>query len=195
MKAFEGFKSEASNKIENLPAGPYVAVIKNVKIDGAEPDQALILRVDVSEGPYDGYFLDRFQKETRKANGKYEPRYRGDFRIRIPNDANTKALYPESDKRRFNDMIYRIEKSNDGYHWDWNEDGLKGLTVGINMQQDEYNGVPFTKIGRLEIADDVRKGLVKPMAASARVSGEKAEPSKDKQTGMEKVDQPELPWF
>lgn len=192
MKAFNGFKSEASNKIESLAAGPYVAVIKAVKIDGLEPDQALILRMDVSEGPYAGYFMDRWDREQKKANGKYEPKYKGDYRLRIPNDANTRAMYPESDKKRFNDAIYRIEKSNDGYHWDWNENGLVGLTVGINMQQDEYNGVPFTKIGRLEIADDVRKGIVKPMQPRERKD---STPQIDQQSGMAKVEQVDVPWF
>ena len=40
MKAFNGFESKAqSNKPKQLPAGPYVAKIKAVKIDGLEPDQ------------------------------------------------------------------------------------------------------------------------------------------------------------
>ena len=40
MKQFEGFKSEApAKKFPTLPAGTYVAAIKNVKIDGQEPDQ------------------------------------------------------------------------------------------------------------------------------------------------------------
>ena len=190
MKAYNGFKAEASNKIEALPAGPYVAVIKAVKIDGQEPDQALILRMDVAEGPYAGYFLDRYQKETRKAAGKYEPRYKGDFRLRIPNDANTKALYPESDKKRFGDAVYRIEKSNPDYHWDWNE---QGLVVGINMQQDEFNGVPFTKIGRLEIADDVRAGTVTAMPPRERRDA--PAPQVDRQSGMVKAEDAELPWF
>jgi hypothetical protein len=193
MKAYNGFKAEASNKIEALPAGPYVAVIKAVKIDGQEPDQALILRMDVAEGPYAGYFLDRYQKETRKAAGKYEPRYKGDFRLRIPNDANTKALYPESDKKRFGDAVYRIEKSNPDYHWDWNEQGLVGLVVGINMQQDEFNGVPFTKIGRLEIADDVRAGTVTAMPPRERRDA--PAPQVDRQSGMVKAEDAELPWF
>ena len=111
MKAFNGFKSEASNnKPKALPAGPYVAKILNVKVDGEEPDQTLVLRLDVAEGEYTDYFKDRYNRE--KENSKYEPKYKGDFRLRIPNEANTKAMYPESDIRRFNDAIWRIEKSN-----------------------------------------------------------------------------------
>lgn len=195
MKAFNGFKSEAQNtKPKALPAGPYVAKILAVKVDGEDPDQTLIIRVDVTEGPYANYFRDRFKRE--KENSRYEPRYKGDFRLRIPNDNNTKAMYPESDLRRFNDAIYRIEKSNPGYHWDWNEQGLVGKTVGINMQDNEYNGVPFTKIGRLEIADDVRNGVCDKMNPKAP-RGDAYEPpvaQVDQQTGFTAVETDELPF-
>ena len=184
MKPFAGFKSEAiSNRPKMLPAGPYVAVIKAVKIDGQEPDQQLVLRVDVSEGEYKDYFMNRYKRENE--SGKYEVKYKGDFKLRIPNPENTKALYPESDLRNFNDAMYRIESSNPGYKWDWEERGLIGKTVGINMQEREYNGNLFTRIGRLENADDVRKGIVKPMPSKV---------STDAASGMTVVQQEELPW-
>ena len=172
MKAFNGFESKAqSSKPRQLPAGPYVAKIKAVKVDGLEPDQALIIRVDVCEGEFKDYFFNRYkndQKAYENGKSKYEPKYKGDYRIRIPNDENTKAQYPESDRKRFGDMIYRIEESNPGYHWDWNEQGLVGLVVGINMQEDSYNGNAFTKIGRLEIVSEVRSGTVQAMAPRQR---------------------------
>lgn len=195
MKAFNGFKSEASNKkMGSLPAGPYVAKIKAVKIDGLEPDQTLVLRLDVCEGEFTDYFLRRYMNE--KENSRYEPRYKGDFRLRIPNDANTKAMYPESDLKRFNDAIYRIENSNPGYHWDWNEQGLVGLLVGINMQESEYNGSPFTRIGRLEIADDVRKGIVQTMKPKVPKGDAYDTPPLpvDQQSGFTAVETDELPF-
>ena len=185
MKAFNGFKSEAmANKPRQLPAGPYVAKIKAVKIDGDEPDQQLVLRVDVIEGDFANYFSERYKRESEKFDNV---RYKGDYKIRIPNENNKRALYPESDIRNFNDAMYRIEQSNPGYHWDWNEQGLAGLVVGINMQESEYNGSTFTRIGRLEIADDVRKAIVKPMAPK-----KPKEAPVDQQTGMAQV-QEELP--
>ena len=161
MKAFEGFKSESSGNgaYEQLPAGPYVAKITNVKIDGVEPDQSLVLRLEVLEGEYKDYFSKRYQHD-KDNGGMYEAKYKGDYRLRIPNPANTKSKYPDSDKRRFNDAIWRIERSNEGYHWDWNEKGLIGKVVGMSMQDDEYNGNQFTRIGRLEVAQDVRNGIV-----------------------------------
>lgn len=187
MKAFQGFKSEAAGrKADPLPAGPYVAMIKAVKIDGKEPDQQLIIRVDVCEGEFTDYFMNRYKRE--KESGRFEPRYKGDFKLRIPNDNNPKAQYPESDLRRFNDAIYRIEKSNPGYQWDWNEQGLVGKTVGINMQAGEYNGNPYTRIGRLEIADDVRKGIVERMKPREARGDAYEPPVTDQQTGFTAVE-------
>lgn len=164
MKAYNGFESKASNggSYEQLPAGAYVAVIKNVKIDGTEPDQTLILRVDITEGEYANYFTNRYRHDSEGA-GRFPVKYKGDFRLRIPNDQNTKALYPASDRRRFEDAIWRIEQSNPGYRWSWDEKSLIGKAVGINMQEGEYNGTPYTTIGRLEVVSDVRSGAAKPM--------------------------------
>ena len=188
MKAFNGFKAEASTgKVKQLPVGAYVAKIKKVFIDGTEPDQYIRLRVDVCEGPYENFFLNRFMAD--KESSKYEPKYKGDYKIRIPNDNNPKAMYPESDLKRFNDMIYRIEQSNDGYHWDWNEKGLEGLLVGINMVESEYNGYKFTKIGRTEIAQDVRAGKLKAPKGDADDTQ-----FVDQQSGFVAVETDELPF-
>ena len=51
MKKVNGFKSEAPKTgYPMLPAGAYVCGIKNVKIDGQEPDQQLVLLMDIIEG-------------------------------------------------------------------------------------------------------------------------------------------------
>jgi hypothetical protein len=203
MKAFNGFKSEAiTSKPKNLPAGAYVARILDVKIEGEEPDQTLIIRLDVCEGEYIEYFRNRYKTEKEKKekdNSRFEPRYKGDYRLRIPNPENKKAMYPESDTRRFNDAIYRIEQSNPGYHWDWDERGLVGKYIGINMQDAEYNGNQFTRIGRLEIVEDVRRGLVQAMRprqprGDADDSKYIQTPIVDKQAGFTAVETDELPF-
>lgn len=193
MKAFNGFKSEASTgKIKQLPVGAYVAKIKKVFIDGTEPDQYIRLRVDVCEGPFENFYFNRFMQD--KDNSKYEPKYKGDYKIRIPNENNKKALYPESDLKRFNDMIYRIEQSNPGYHWDWNEKGLEGLLVGINVVESEYNGYRFTKIGRTEIVQDVRAGRVTAMEPKAPKGDADDSTFIDQQSGFTAVETDELPF-
>ena len=150
MKAFEGFRSEKSSggSFGQLPAGAYVGKITSVKIEGAEPDQTLAIAVDVTEGEHAGYFSQRLKHDQENSSGKYEVKYKGVYRLRIPNPANTKAMYPDSDKKRFNDAIWRIESSNPGYHWDWNEKGLVGRAIGFSMQEGTFNGIAYTTIGR-----------------------------------------------
>lgn len=195
MKAFDGFKSEKSNTgagFGQLPAGAYVGKITSVKIEGAEPDQTLAIAVDVTEGEHAGYFSRRL-KHDQEMGGQFEVRYKGVYRLRIPNPANTRAMYPDSDKKRFGDAIWRIEASNPGYHWDWNEKGLVGRAVGFSMQDCTYNGNPYTAIGRFEVVDDVRAGNV-PMMKPRKPRGDaSASAPADVPAGFTQVEE-ELPF-
>ena len=194
MINYNGMKAE-ENKNESygqLPAGPYVAGIQNVKIDGNAPDQTLILRLDIIEGEYTGYFTKRYQHDSQMG-GMYPARYKGDYKLRIPNPQSS-SQYPETDVRRMNDMIFRVESSNPGFHWDGDETKLKGKVVGISMQDDEYNGNPFTRIARLEIANDVRNGIVKVMKPRKRQEQTATAPVLDAQTNFPIVETEELPF-
>ena len=186
MKQFDGFKSEApTTKMPILPAGTYVAGIKNVKIDGKEPDQQLVLRLDIIEGEWSGYYTKRYERDSQNTGfqQKYQARYKGDFRIQIPDSNNSRRQHPEWDIRTFNNAMYCIEQSNPGYKWDWNEGSLKGKVVGINVREGSYNGNTFTQIGRLEVADDVRKGIVQTMKPREPRS-DAAEPTTDSGSGF-----------
>lgn len=166
MKKVNGFKSEAPKTgYPMLPAGAYVCGIKNVKIDGQEPDQQLVLRLDIIEGEWAGYYTKRYEHDSQNAgfNQGYQAKYKGDFRIQIPDEANEKRQHIEWDLKNFNGSIWCIEQSNPGFKWDWNEAKLKGKIVGINVREGTFNGNTYTQIGRLEVADDVRNGVVRPM--------------------------------
>jgi len=196
MIKYNGMKSEAaSGNVGQLPAGPYVAKVLKVEIEGDAPDQRLVLKMDVAEGYYLDFFMNKFKAQSAKG-GTYTVTFKGVYKLRIPNERNRSALYPESDIRKFNDMIYRFEKSNPGFHWDGDEQKLKGLQIGINMQEDQYNGNQFTRIGRLEIADDVRNGIVKAMKPRERKGDawEVPQPEQvqiDPKTGFTAVEIPE----
>lgn len=195
MKAFDGFVSEPKNrKPAQLPAGLYIAQILAVKIQGVEPDQTLILRLDIAEGEWKGYYTRRFQRESENSRSQYPAKYKGDYRLRIPNLDNKRAMYPESDLANFKDAIYKIEQSNPGYHWDWNESGLVGLLIGVNVQQGTYNGFDFTRIGQLEIVDEVKTGKAKAMAPLAPRSDASYDPPVDQQTGYVQVDTDQVPF-
>ena len=171
MKAFNGYTGERSPKgYPQLPAGPYVGKIMNVKIDGLEPDQSLVLLLDVTEGEHTNYYAKRFAHDDKAYNdkkSKYPAKYKGTLYLRIPNPESKKSMYPESDLRTFNDAMADIMSSNPGYTWAWDETSLKGLTVGFSVRQGTYNGSNFTKIVRLEDANEVRMGHVETLAPMA----------------------------
>lgn len=163
MKPINGFKPEAPKAgYPMLPKGLYIGTIQAVKIEGAAPDQQLVLRIDITEGEYAGYYTKRYHSD-KDAGGKYEVRYKGDFKIQIPDEANTKRQHYDWDLRTLNNSIWAIEDSNDGYHWDWNESGLKGKAIGINVREGSYNGSPYTIIGRLESVKAIKAGTAKVM--------------------------------
>lgn len=205
MIKYSGMQAKESNGNKSqLPAGPYVAIVKDARIEGNAPDQQLAIMLDISEGDYAAFYTTKYL--TAKERGSnYEIKYKGIIRLRIPNEDNKKALYPESDKRKFNDMIARFQNSNPGVSL-YGENGLdetrlKGLTVGISVQEDEYNGSRFTKIARLENADDVRQGKVAVMPPKQRdggnpMTGSMMSPAQtvDQQSGMMTVNTVALPW-
>ena len=195
MKAYKGFKSEKSGTAyPQLPAGAYVAAIQNVKIVGTEPDQQLVLRLEIIEGEWAGYFTKRYQNDA-SGGGQYEVKYKGDMELQIPNDDNHDRQHPEWDERTFNNFIYCIQASNPGYTWDWKENGLKGKTIGVSAREEVWNGNTFTKLRRLEVADDVRKGLVKPMRPKTDNSSlPQNTPAETTTNGFTMVETEELPF-
>lgn len=194
MKQFEGFKSEASgSSYPMLPVGAYVCEIKNVKIDGTEPDQQLILRLDIVEGEHTGYYTARYNHDAGFAKqNNYHTKFKGDFKVQIPNSENTKREHPEWDIKAFNNMVYCVEQSNEGYKWNWDEKTLKGKMVGINVRAGTYNGNPYTQIGKLETVKDVRDGVVKPM--KPKPDSNPPAPAIDAPSGFAVVDTEELPF-
>ena len=197
MIQFEGMRpQESGSSNKQLPAGPYVAKVLGARVIGQAPDQQLEVMLDIAEGQYTDFYMNKFTAQKQRGSN-YEVRYKGILKLRIPNPDNKNALYPESDIRRFNDMIYRFEKSNDGFHWDGDESRLTDLTVGISVQDDEFNGNQFTKPVRFEIADDVRNGRVSKMPPKWEQRNRQQDPTKaptaDRRSGMQIVTE-KLPW-
>ena len=181
MAKIKGFKSEAPAKaFPMLPKGAYVAGIKNVKIDGEGHDRQIVFRVDIIEGEQTGYFTKRYNHDKENAQ-QYDAKYKGDYKVQIPDAANEKRQHIEWDLKKLNNTVWAIEQSNPGFRWDGDTDTIgqfKGKTVGINMQYGTFNGVGFTRIGHLCVAEDARKGLVPPMKdLPDRMSGDNAQTS------------------
>lgn len=188
MKSTSDFKSErAANSYPMLPKGLYAATIKAVKVEDDGPDQRLTLRLEITEGEYAGYYTKRYNADKERG-GQFEVKYKGDYTLYAVDKKNTNRRWPDSDIKTFNGAIWAIEQSNPGYHWDWNEDGLKGKFVGINVRQGSYNGSPYTTIGRLESIPEIREGKVKVMQ-DAKPRGSAAQTEAPANDGFTQVDE------
>lgn len=196
MIKYAGMKAEESGNKKNnqLPVGAYVCQVIDARVEGNKPDQRLAVVMEIYEGEYKGWFMKRY--EYQKEHSQYKPKYKGVLRLRIPNPDNDKAMYPESDQRRFNDMLARFQTSNPNTEF-FNENGfdenlLKGKLIGVSVAEDEYNGNMFTKVVRFENVDDVRHGLVKPI--TRKEPDPTPAPMVDQRSQMEIVNTEQLPW-
>ena len=64
--------------------------------------------------------------------------------------------------RRFKTIMMNFEESNPGYHWDWDEQTLKGKLIGalFNNKEYEFNGRHgfFTNCHSLVSLEKIRSG-------------------------------------
>lgn len=197
MIKYNGMKAEVrTGAVKQLPAGPYVAKVLSVQIEGREPDQRLAVYLDIAEGEFKDFWMKKYRAQKDRETADRKVTYKGILRIRIPNPDNKNAMYPEKDIANFNDMIGRFQASNPGFEWDGEETKLAGLLIGISVQEDSYNGYPFTKPVRFEIVDDVREGKVPVMAPKNREDepDPTTAPMMDQRSGMQVVNTENLPW-
>ncbi len=130
---------------ESMPAGGYVAVIKNVEDDANK--ECLKISFDIAEGEFKNYYMSLYNVANF---------WGGNFW----------RSYKESAARFFKSFITAVSKSNHGFMWDWNEQKLKGKLVGVVLQEEEYQGNDGTVKLRLTVQetrsiDEIRKGNFK----------------------------------
>ncbi len=176
MKKFDVEIKKAAQASEPLPAGGYVARILNAKVEPYSWGEVLVISFDISEGVHKDFFARQFRESQYE-----DKKWKGNFRLTVPQPGHE---YEASQKRTFGNAIWAVEDSNSGYHWDWNEAGLKGKTVGVLFRDKEWefdgrNGMTTECCGFIS-AEDVRKGnfktpkpklLKKPAAAQSSDSG------------------------
>ena len=137
MKKIEGFKElqkETGEVVEfnNIGAGPQVCRILGIK--NIVEKEYLLAIVDVVEGEFKGTFKEQFDRNT-KDDKKW------------PFTATKYASYKKTAEKFFAAFITSVEKSNDGYKFDWDETKLKGKLVVCNFGIEEYLSDDFDDNG------------------------------------------------
>lgn len=155
MKAYNGFKArKASTGFPELPVGGYVCKILSARVEGGQYGEQLIVAYDVTEGEYANFWKTAFDADTRN-----DKKWSGVCYISVPSDSDE-----EWKRKPFENFIYAVEESNSGYHWDWNEMGLKGKAVGILIGEKEKLSQDGTQVYTNKVArgtaavQDIRSG-------------------------------------
>lgn len=108
---------KASGDFERLPNGAYLCTIINAE---DEPDkQYLNIEFDICDGEH-----IQFATEAYKNLG---------FWI-----LKTVRSYKESCVNMFKTFTNAVEKSNDGYEWNWDESTLNGRDIGMVVVTEHY---------------------------------------------------------
>lgn len=157
IRSYNGFKAERIIGKETLPAGGYVGKIMDATVLKYDWGEVLKIDFDIAEGEHKGFFAADY-----RANTSENKKWRGCYRINIPNESNQ---YFDSQKKSFNNLIACLEETNMGYHFDWDEAKLKGLGIGVLFRNKEweYNGNTgwTTECCSVTTAKDIRDGNFK----------------------------------
>lgn len=146
MKQIDNFENiQASTDASKLLPGGYVVAIMNVE---DFPDKEYLkIEFDIAEGEFMNYYSDML---TMRGfwGGKF---------IRS---------YKEKAQGMFKAFISAVEKSNDGFKWNWDESKLAGQFVGVVLGEEEYIGNTGDVKTRLYVksvktVDDIREGKYK----------------------------------
>lgn len=138
---------------DNLKPGAYVC--KVLKVEDVESKEYLKIAFDISEGDYKGYFKDLFDSDTKEDK-------------KWPNMGMLYRSYKKSAERFFASFITAVEKSNDGYRWNFDEQTLKGKTFVANFREEEYVNDQgelkvSLKVGEVRSIQALRDGNIKPL--------------------------------
>lgn len=139
---YTGAQAQKMTSTAALPAGGYVAQIQSAKVEQYSWGNILAIAYDVTEGEHANHFRKQFEENT-DPNRKWK----GIFRLTIPNE---KSKYFSSEKRTFNNFIYVLEQSNPGFHFDWEEQHLKGKYFGALVRNKEFLSDKGEKISTTE---------------------------------------------
>lgn len=171
MKAFNNYEEAKKNAAyrggAKLPAGGYVAKIKDVRYEEGQDGRSdvIVLAYDIIEGEYKDFFKKQFEENTSE-----DKKWKGKTTIYVPRDDGTEQ--DQWTQNAFARWTTAFENSNDGYVWDWDEKKWKGKTVGLIYGDVgaviEGKPVEFTECRFPESADNIRKGNFKLPGFKAR---------------------------
>jgi len=156
MKRLNGYeKAAAYSDSERLPVGGYVLKILDVKYQENKWGDVILLSFDINEGEQKDFFARNYKNQTGE-----DKKWKGTYRLRVPKDDGSEEDEPR--QRRFKTTMQHFEESNQGHHWNWDEQTLKGKLIGalFNNKEYDFNGRHgfFTSCHSLVTVEKIRSG-------------------------------------
>ena len=132
----------------SIEPGGYELQIIGAKVEKFDSCEILKVAFDIiNNEQYAGFYSTRFK--AAKVTNK-DAKWSGIFDVFIPkDDGSEKDGYTKTAFKRF---ITSVERSNEGYVWDWNELSLKGKMFGGVFGREEFK----TKDGDYKFATKCR---------------------------------------
>jgi hypothetical protein len=122
---WEDINKDEVVEFDSIPAGPQICKI--LKVQDVEQKEYLKIEFDIKDGNYKDFFKQQFDRDTRNEK-------------EWPNSGILYKSYKKTAERFFAAFITAVEKSNDGFHWNWDEQSLVGKTFVANFREEEYVG-------------------------------------------------------
>lgn len=156
MKKLNGYENAKTyTDQERLPVGGYILKIIDVEYQTNDWGDVILLHFDIAEGEQKGFFQANYDAQTGE-----DKKWKGTYRLRVPKDDGSEK--DEWTMRRFKTIISNFEESNNPYHWNWDEQTLKGKFIGALFNNKEYefnerHGF-FTNCHSLVTVNKIRSG-------------------------------------
>lgn len=134
IKKFKDYEqTKGYGDYEKLPKGGYVLVIKGAEVLSNRIGEYIKISADI----YEGEFIQFFTREYKNQQTE-DKKWHCNYLLNIPKDDGS-----EQDgwtKRKFKTFTEALEESNEGYHFDWDEQKFKGKLIGGLFNEREYEG-------------------------------------------------------
>lgn len=163
IKKFNDYDSIQVNdgNFKSIVPGGYVCKVVSARVEDFSSCSILKVAFDIVEGEFAQYYTQRFNyAKSQNPNAKWG----GVFDVFIPkDDGSEKDGYTKQAFKRFTTSI---ERSNQGYVWNWNENTLKGKLFGGVFGREQFKAqdgsLKFTtKCRFVNSVDTIRKGEFK----------------------------------
>lgn len=127
-----------------LEPGGYELKIVGAKVEQFTSCEILKVAFDIiNNEQFAGFYKQRFEAaKLQNADAKWS----GVFDVFIPKDDGSEL--DGYTKQAFKRFVTSVERSNDGFTWNWDENSLKGKTFGGLFGREEFQ----TKDGKLKFA-------------------------------------------